>query len=125
MVLLIKLYNFETKINNFNEIVKMCTWSEYNGNEKSDEDIGMLKTNVFEEDSDGGKCSPYYKDFLVIEETVSNQIILSKIKRDFCSSEFINYISEFLMPCFGLWSAVSIHKLSMNRDSNAQKISSK
>ncbi|XP_036138813.1 uncharacterized protein LOC118644403 [Monomorium pharaonis] len=68
---------------------------------------------------DTKKDSPFYKMFRRIYDTIVNSVeFCTTINKHYCE-EFMNYVLDYLMPYYPLWSAIVIKKFGITRDSNA------
>ncbi|KYM99388.1 hypothetical protein ALC62_09890 [Cyphomyrmex costatus] len=113
----VKLFGNEYEDNDFNHLVKSIKIITEDVSTSSDIYSSQAQADTFSFDR---KSLPYYHAFKTIEMSAreNSKINYSKSNAFFCK-EFFDYVTEYLMPYFPLWSATGIAQFNLSRDSNA------
>ena len=122
-VKIIMLYGFEYEPEDFERLLKMSEGDKDKGNDShisvDDEDEEKPLEPAKEDNIERKKSSKYYIEFSMIKEEIEKSTELTIKKNKFYSTEIINYLIDFIMLYFPLWSATCICAFNLKRDSNA------
>lgn len=116
-VVFVTLFGLKNKYTDFNQLVSSVKIIV--------EDVSSDSTSyISPETEESGisyerKASPYYQAFQQIKINVLNRCSTIPVSNPFFSADFFEYVTEFLLPYFPLWSAVAIAQFGLSRDSNA------
>jgi len=115
-VVFIRLFGLKNKCTDFNQLVasvKMII-------EKiSSDSSSYIPSEVQNRISYERKASPYYRAFKQMEVNALVGCSTISVSNPFFSTDFFEYVTEFLLLYFSLWSAVAITQFELSRDSNA------
>ena len=112
----IKIFGFQKEPNNF----KLLIETVLSTTTLESQEYGDLG-NDLTKDTEAGKrnSSLYYKFFSDLKDEIVKNESLSQIVNKYYSQDLVNYVLDFLMPYFSLWSAAGIQRYDLARDSNA------
>lgn len=111
----VKLFGNEFQVDDFSHLLESVKLITEDVSSSSD----IYSPLQAETSSFDRKSSPYYHTFKEIEISArKNSKIFSK-PNIFFSKELFDYVADFLIPYFPLWSATGITQFHLNRDSNA------
>lgn len=120
-ILIIKLYGSEFEPEDYKQLVSQMDTKKSDDSVllEPDEDDLIFKDENSEKACTSCRTSPYYKDFFKIRETTEQTVKVTDKENKFYAPELINYLMEFLVPYFDLWSATCIAEFNLKRDCNA------
>lgn len=115
-VVFVRLFGLKNKCTDFNELVTSVKIIV--------EDVSSDSTSYIPPETESGiscerKASPYYRAFKRIEISALDRCSTIPVSNPFFSTDLSEYVAEFLLPYFPLWSAVAISQYGLSRDSNA------
>lgn len=115
---IVRFFGFQNEISDFDMRLKYIKGSrneEFDFSQTDDRPDDIERLN----DASKRRNSPYFKIFNSMKDNILHENNVAAPKNTWYSSKFINYIFEFLLPYFCLWSAVVIKRFNITRDSNA------
>lgn len=115
-VVFVRLFGLKNKCTDFNQLVTSVKIIV--------EDVSSDSTSYIPPEAESGisyerKASPYYRAFKQIEISALDRCSTIPVSNPFSSTDLFEYVAEFLLPYFPLWSAVAISQYGLSRDSNA------